>query len=54
MPGPEFEVRRGAETPETAPVRDAAAVAHEDLAMRPPDWDLLPVAEFVVRHRTGG
>ena len=52
MAGPEFEITRG--TPDPAPVRDAAAVAHEDLAMQPPDWDLLPVAEFVLRHRTGG
>jgi hypothetical protein len=37
-----------------APVRDAAAMAHDDLAMRLPDWDLLPVAEFVRRRPASG
>lgn len=32
----------------------AAEAAHDDLAMRLPDWDLLPVAEFVRRRPAGG
>jgi hypothetical protein len=31
--------------------RDAAESAHDDLAVRLPDWDLLPAAEFVRRAR---
>jgi hypothetical protein len=38
----------------TPPAPTAAEVAHDDLAVRLPDWDLLPVAEFVRRRPAGG
>lgn len=52
----EFEADQQAPAPveHEAPARDAATVAHDDLAMRPPDWDLLPVTEFVRRRPAGG
>jgi hypothetical protein len=56
MSGPDFETSRAVVPRETreVPGRDAAAIAHDDLAMRLPDWDLLPVAEFVRRRPAGG
>ncbi len=52
----EFDADRAVEpaSGHEPPVRDAAAVAHDDLAVRLPDWDLLPVAEFVRRRPAGG